>query len=890
MENSDSGSERDESEARNRSQMDQSVQEEDFYQFVNNLSKDDYKPMRDNDLLGDPGEELYRRHLLSKENLLENSDESTDEGDRVDDASSSDSLLDWLMSFETTEHVTAGRREQPPRREVSQVNLLSDFRSISEINVNFPNECPNEKEEYTPSTRLPTGRNRKNSQRRVECPQAGPRFTRPPRSEQSRTRALLEVPPTRGQKRDRSRSPDHSRTRNRSESTPLPRLLGLRSQRPQHSLSSLRSGSAMDQLNSATRAENVRSGQREHQPWREVSQFKPHSDFRCSSEINVNFNKGGPNAREEYTPSTRLPTGGNRKNSQRRVECPQAEPRFTRPPRSEQSRTGALLEVPPTRGQKRDRSRSPDHSRTRARFDSTPLPRLLGLHSQRPQHSLSSLRSGSAMDQFNSATRAENVRTGQREHQPWREVSQFKPPSDFRSSSEINVNFNNRGPKAREEYTPSTRLPTGGNRKNSQRQVECPQAEPRFTRPRRSEQSRTGALLEVPPTRGQQTARSRSQDQSGTRVSTESRSPAQSLGELLPRLHHSASSLTFEQPMVHETERFSRIQHHETLRQQITARELQKRVLFANSETRNAIQGESSPDTTSDGQSCHLRHMYPTISFYSETGQVHPVAYSERESVTRRSQIPSETPNHTITSESEQEGFGHMFLHYEQGDVTAYVSTIRIPIYRTLNTSLNDTTSGAIPNMLSLAMTDFSDTRSLLDSDSDSESSFSSPSPNTSSSGSDSSHGSRDSSSNSLSSWDYYPPVTVISSSDSSYMSTSTSSLMSSSSSSDESSETLTVLFESSDEGDAWPSLDDHPTGLSEAQIDNLATRSSVKDDTLNECSICITEYREGSQLRILPCSHEFHVCCIDRWLSDNSTCPICRRNVVDSSERGNTN
>ncbi|KAM5315097.1 E3 ubiquitin-protein ligase RLIM-like [Glossophaga mutica] len=719
MDNSDSGSEGNESEAQGRSQMDRAVPEEDFYPLVNNPSEDDNKPMRDNDLLGNP-----------------------DAGDRLDDASSSDSLLDWLMSFEPTENVTTGQREQPPRREVSQVNLPSDFRSSSEINVDFHNR--------------------------------------------------------------------------------------------------------------------------------------------------------GSNAREAYTPSTRLPTGGNMKNSQRQVECPQSEPRFTRPPRSEPSRTGALLEAPPTRGQKRERSRSPDQSRTRARFESTPLPRSLGLHSQRPQHSSSSLRSGSVMDQLNSATRTENVTAGQREHQRGRDVSKFNPHSDFRSSSEINVDFHNRGSNAREAYTPSTRLPTGGNMKNSQRQVECPQSEPRFTRPPRSEPSRTGALLEAPPTRGQKRERSRSPDQSRTRARTESRPPVQSLGEPLPRLHHSVSSPTFEQPVVRETERFSRAQYRETLRQQITARELQTRVLLANSETRNATQGESSPDTTSDGESRHLRQMNPTISFYSERGRVHPVAYSERESVTRRTQIPSETSDHTITLESEQEGSGHMFSHYEQGDRRAYVSNIGISIYRTSDTGLNDTTSGAIPSMLSLTMTDFSDSSSLLDSDSDSEPSRSLPSPNTeraeSPSGSDSSQGSRGSGSSSICSYDYFPRPRMISSSESSYTPSSTSSPTSSSSSSDESSEPLVLLFESSDEGDAWPSLDDHPAGLSEAQINNFAIRSSVKNDTLNECSICITEYREGSQLRILPCSHEFHVRCIDRWLSDNSTCPICRRNVVDSGERENTN
>lgn len=77
MENSDSGGEGDESEARGRSQMNREVQEEDSYRSVNDPSGDDDKPVRDDDLLGNPGEELGGRCLLSKENLLENSDEST---------------------------------------------------------------------------------------------------------------------------------------------------------------------------------------------------------------------------------------------------------------------------------------------------------------------------------------------------------------------------------------------------------------------------------------------------------------------------------------------------------------------------------------------------------------------------------------------------------------------------------------------------------------------------------------------------------------------------------------------------------------------------------------------------------------------------------------------
>lgn len=368
-------------------------------------------------------------------------------------------------------------------------------------------------------------------------------------------------------------------------------------------------------------------------------------------------------------------------------------------------------------------------------------------------------------------------------------------------------------------------------------------------------------------------------------------------------------------------------------------------IFFSTSGTRNAVQGESSPDSTGHGESCGLRQIYPTICLCSSVGQVHPVAYSERDSISSRTQIASVVPNNTVTLEGEQGELRHMFSYYEQADMRAYVSTIGIPICRILSTGLSDTISGAIQSTLRQTVTDFSDSSNLMDSENDLEPRQSAPSrymeraesPN----GRDSSHGRRSFSSNSNSSCDSCLHSTLTSSSNSSYtsspsfslmsnsssslMSSSSSSLMSSSSSSpmsssssfsDENSEISTLFSEgsderrfsphssetwsdsrsmtpiTSDESDSWASLDqffllndneNHPTGLSKAEIDNLAIRRFAGNDTLKVCIICITEYTEGNKLRILPCSHEYHVHCIDRWLSDNSTCPICRRKVVGS-------
>ncbi|KAF8047855.1 hypothetical protein N665_2799s0003 [Sinapis alba] len=47
------------------------------------------------------------------------------------------------------------------------------------------------------------------------------------------------------------------------------------------------------------------------------------------------------------------------------------------------------------------------------------------------------------------------------------------------------------------------------------------------------------------------------------------------------------------------------------------------------------------------------------------------------------------------------------------------------------------------------------------------------------------------------------------------------------------------------------------------------------------ECSVCLSEFEEEDQCRLLPkCGHAFHVDCIDTWFRSTSTCPLCRAPV----------
>jgi len=43
------------------------------------------------------------------------------------------------------------------------------------------------------------------------------------------------------------------------------------------------------------------------------------------------------------------------------------------------------------------------------------------------------------------------------------------------------------------------------------------------------------------------------------------------------------------------------------------------------------------------------------------------------------------------------------------------------------------------------------------------------------------------------------------------------------------------------------------------------------------KCPICLIEYDEEDELKVLPCKHFFHTKCIHPWLSKINSCPLCR-------------
>ncbi|XP_041502886.1 E3 ubiquitin-protein ligase RLIM-like [Microtus oregoni] len=430
------------------------------------------------------------------------------------------------------------------------------------------------------------------------------------------------------------------------------------------------------------------------------------------------------------------------------------------------------------------------------------------------------------------------TRSGQRGKQSGRAVSHTNPNSgDFRFSLETNVNRNNGSQTSENENEPSATCPRVGNMDRSlQRQVENSASETSSARTPRSEHSSAEALTDVPSTRGRRRARSpKLEHQRRTRARAErSRSSLHPANEISRRSHHSISSQTFEQPLVNEIEGSSRAPHHGTLRPEL----LGGGHFVAAGSRNSAAQGTSSSDTDTNVEAAGSGQRPPTRAL-----QVRSVLLAEdqrRDGIASRTPSRSQIPNNTVTYESEPEGFIGTFTVSERAAGRTSVSTPRFSTLRIFNSGSRETISLLIQTRLRQRTTAFGEL----------------PWSGRGSSGGN----------NSASIPSYNPGFSSI----------------------DQYSESISQMFAGGIEATRlYPFNDNHLTrGPTNVQINNLATRSFGDNDALKTSTICIIEYAERDKLRALPCSHEYHVHCIDRWLWENNSCPICRRVVFSSWNR----
>uniref|UniRef100_A0A1Y9H9H6 RING-type domain-containing protein n=1 Tax=Anopheles farauti TaxID=69004 RepID=A0A1Y9H9H6_9DIPT len=65
------------------------------------------------------------------------------------------------------------------------------------------------------------------------------------------------------------------------------------------------------------------------------------------------------------------------------------------------------------------------------------------------------------------------------------------------------------------------------------------------------------------------------------------------------------------------------------------------------------------------------------------------------------------------------------------------------------------------------------------------------------------------------------------------------------------------------------------------AKIPTKSIKSDDKEIDNDCCAICIEPYKVTDVIRVLPCKHEFHKVCIDPWLLEHRTCPMCKMDIL---------
>ncbi|XP_047221628.1 RING finger protein 150a isoform X2 [Girardinichthys multiradiatus] len=68
---------------------------------------------------------------------------------------------------------------------------------------------------------------------------------------------------------------------------------------------------------------------------------------------------------------------------------------------------------------------------------------------------------------------------------------------------------------------------------------------------------------------------------------------------------------------------------------------------------------------------------------------------------------------------------------------------------------------------------------------------------------------------------------------------------------------------------------------ISKLQVRTLKKGDMETEPDFDNCAVCIECYKPNDVVRILPCRHVFHKHCVDPWLQDHRTCPMCKINIL---------
>ncbi|KAM4818854.1 uncharacterized protein RHO17_004027 [Thomomys bottae] len=811
MEESDSSDNENDPLVKHRRQRERLAREEAFYRFVNNLSNDDYKLMRDNNLLGAIGEKTEEELQRSLQRIKE----STQMPGFYPDYFMPPIEPRMFNPLGGRPHHTGSVRDQftssfrqPVNMTEREQRVNQSYTATNQNNLNTSNV----QERMDSNLRI---------HRRAANSQADSIFSRPSRTEVSATETATE----------------NLRIQMRAASTRADSVFSGPSRSEVSATQTSAENLRIQRQASSTQANSVFS----RPSTSEVSTTEASTDIRSTiiqeREINRSTIVRKIRPRPELGSSSRsrreILWGGRNPETIERQTSSQSNSTFPGPSSSEVKAAVSSTNAPSPSGQKRERSRSPDSQGVRARNEDSSSP---------------------------------------------------NSPSQIRRKVRNTGNTYRRRANSKSEAT-SVSLST-------------------------SEVTATETLMDTPPSRIQRRTRNRSPIHWRVRPRIENRSPAE--------------NTSFENIRVNEIEMPSRIQQHEAQIEQPNIAELCIKQLFAGLTATNDLTVQTDSNTGISVEPCVTRPRNQTPDSNLEVSFNPEREHSPRYNLANRSPLTTQTTNNTVSLESNEVN-SPIHSNTEQSHESACITTT---VSTQSKMHLNNATLVITQRTLCQITVEFDQAHNLTNNDSETDSNSENNNNNTDSEHEDTQRDESDVfcyndcehhnssviqntqsewgyesdesetyDSNQNPSWDSENSESSLIASYNSNNESSDNNFEESENSTDQSSpsnsplenrEENRPLTPTSDDFDIWPVEDqleaneESPPsgGLSKRQIDMITVRNFNKSDVSNSCTICIEEFREGNKIRILPCCHTYHVHCIDAWLADNATCPICRRRI----------
>lgn len=78
--------------------------------------------------------------------------------------------------------------------------------------------------------------------------------------------------------------------------------------------------------------------------------------------------------------------------------------------------------------------------------------------------------------------------------------------------------------------------------------------------------------------------------------------------------------------------------------------------------------------------------------------------------------------------------------------------------------------------------------------------------------------------------------------------------------------------------------MEDQPVSLDSTVLEQIGIKKykSEEENKFTSCCVCMTDFENDDEIRDCPCSHVYHVGCIDEWFKQKPTCPVCRKDMRD--------